>query len=1378
MVKTLLSFQRRVFKLIKAPASSSRLLSIGQHEPCLLTASFNIDGHVAQVIIDTGASISLLPEKSRIAEQLASKFERANMNAIMANDGVSHIDQKVKAIIKPTMSTSKPVKATFYIARGSKQILGHSALIGLNVLKLFDIQIEFTNNKSYVIHQGQQIGHEVACSTNYQASIIVDDRFVRLDANDLVKNILLKYRGVFADLDSQPIKGTPMRIFTVHQRPIFATKMKSASPNEIEQMQQHINELLHKGIIEPTSSGYAANSRIIPKKNGTGRLVINYIPLNAVTYRDSYALPNISNIIGVLQGNCYFSTMDCTQGFYQILLDRRDKHKTAFATPVGNYQFTRCPFGFRNSPAVFQSEMNRIFADGLYKRCVIYVDDILVFGKTLQEHNDNLAWVLEQCRKFNVKIKLEKCNFAKSEVKYLGFMISGSSIRPPSDVVQSISATKPPRDKTELKSIIGKLNFYSRFLPNYSKLCEPLRDLYMKNKDFQWTPYHQGSYDKLLTSLREARTQILCSRSQYKIIDLQVTDDSLEAALLDQQDQVIQFASRFMLTSEANYSFTEKQLLALNLAIKKFHVWIEPKKYVVRTSDKHLTHVMTLKNKPERVEMLLLKLPSGHDELTFEIKTPASPEEPHKLRFHVPQEIYYTDGACRRNGKPDGVAAWAVCAEHDRELNLSGLVKDANPTNNVAELTAAIKACEYAKSQGQEQITIVTDSRYLHSAATLYIDKWKNKDWLDHRNHPVVNVDIFKQLLDAKQGLQIEWIYVKGHNGHPGNVRADMLAKSLINPDHKLLACAAIHATDMQADDEDTVTFKEEIMAGKHPDYVVDADTIYYIDSKLSGEDAKRLYVPETSRTWLLRLAHDDPLCGGHLGIKKTYYKLIRFYWPRMYHHVEEYVRSCLKCQRFKSAPGVAPGYLHSIPVSTMFEHLHLDIVGPIHASHRGNVNIITATDALSKWSFTKAVQSVPTQEIIRFLEECIFSVHGRPQVIITDQGPQFTSGEWRRYMDKMQIECRMTTPYHPQGNGIDERVNGTLVRILRNYVDEQQTDWDDHLKWVTYLYNTTVHSSTGHSPYQFLHGATPRTPLSLNSDHKITDFDEIDKIRRLVRETASISNKQAQAKQQRIYNDSRRSVSYNIGDIVLTKEHVAPNQLSKKLYPRYSNPCVITRIIGESASPKAVTVVDCEFLTSKTVAIQNIKPYIERGEHQLDEEDLMNRTNERVGAHDDASLTGDNLYSSKYYESEDDNLSLASNEQQYFVDDVLDDQCCSHETLSKSARDSSKQHGNASARRITFSDDTTIIDYDNICEAACTTYERQPDPRYILRPAIDNSIDDPTYKVPTSQPVAVNESIRPITRSQQRSSTGSKLPKASYNLRSKPAAKSTSKQV
>lgn len=296
----------------------------------------------------------------------------------------------------------------------------------------------------------------------------------------------------------------------------------------------------------------------------------------------------------------------------------------------------------------------------------------------------------------------------------------------------------------------------------------------------------------------------------------------------------------------------------------------------------------------------------------------------------------------------------------------------------------------------------------------------------------MVHTELFKRLLIAKDGLQIEWVHVKGHSGVRGNVRADSLARSLLDEHEESLNALAQKTTRIQEDPE-MESIKRQIYNNERNDLIVEDDVVYYLDPRIEVSDPRRMYVPSLSRPWLLQLAHDNHLYGGHLGIKKTFSKLTRFWWPRMLHDVETYVKSCENCQAFKSKLGLPTGYLHSIPISRVFEHVHLDIVGPtISSTTRGNRYVITATDAFSKYAFAKPCQSVKTLDLIKFVEENIVLVHGKPEVIITDRGCQFTSADWARYMQKLGIRHQLTSAYHPQSNGIDERLNGTLMRIRR----------------------------------------------------------------------------------------------------------------------------------------------------------------------------------------------------------------------------------------------------------------------------------------------------------------------------------------------------------
>lgn len=1187
------------FKLASASVShdfnnKSDIVALLGDGPRQLIADYEINNIKYKVIIDTGASISILPEHGRILSSIPrSAIKQANLNVILADEGTKHIDKKANIYIKPFGSKQRYTSVCFYINTNTNKILGYDALIGLNVLKLFDLDISFRDKRALIYHEGKLIGSEIRTQNNYQAYVQVDERLCSISISDNLSRVLNRYKSVFSDISEEPLRGKPMRIYTFHMRPI-AAKARHYNPDEIIQMKNHVKDLESKGIIESAESGYSATSRIIPKKNGTGRLVINYIPLNRVTFADAYTTPHISDIFTILQGNKYFTAMDCTSGFYQILIDERDRHKTAFSTPVGHYQFIRCPFGAKNSGAYFQSEMNRIFFDGLFTRCVIYVDDILIFGKSKEEHDDNLEWVLRRCMDSNVKIKYEKCQFAKTEIDYVGFTVSGKSIRPVKDKVDSMILIHPPRDKTELKSVLGKLNFYARFIKDYSKHLEPIRELLCSNRDFQWKDYHQKSYDLILNSLKNAERHLLVDRKEDKIIELHAIGDSLEAILTKNDGKLIHRTGRLLNGAESDYSAIEKHLTALVMAMDKFKIWLDADHFKVITPIKGLDKIFKLIHRPERIDNLLLKLPLGFDKYEFETRGVIETDlnRPKTKLNHIAQEVYFVDGACKRNGKADCLATWAVCALYNKDLALRGFV-DKDASSNTAEITGAIRACEYAKRHGQSEITIVTDSNNLHQAATKLIDKWQNNDWLDHRKKPVINSELFQQLLKVKDGLIIDWIKVKGHSGCDGNERADNLARSLLEETQTEL-CAAISNQFRIQQDGEIDELKKRIVAGETDDYIIQDGIVYYVDPKQPDECNLRTFVPESQRENLLWLAHDDIIYGGHLGVKKTFGKLNRYWWPQMHKNVEDYVKTCLKCQQFKTNTRSNPGLLHSIPVSCLFEHLHIDLMGKYLATSRGNTFIITATDAFSKYAFAEPVSSTTTQDLIDFVETRIIAVFGAPQKIITDRGAQFTSAEWTKFIEKYCIEHRMTAAYHPQANGIDERVNGTISRILRNYVNESHSDWDVNLKWATYVYNTTIHESTKQKPFQVLYGYDPRSPLTAEFGNACTT-NQLNRIRESIRISAAEWNRKAQEEQQKYYNRNHQKSELEIGDPVYIKTQVIPTNRIRKFYPKWDDISYVIGLHGDHDEPKSIKVRSISTGKVSTVAISNARKLYDR---------------------------------------------------------------------------------------------------------------------------------------------------------------------------------------
>ena len=231
---------------------------------------------------------------------------------------------------------------------------------------------------------------------------------------------------------------------------------------------------------------------LVPKKDGTTRMVIDYTALNNRTIKDKHPLPNIAAMFQRLEGAEYFSSLDLASGYYQFGMRRTDVEKTAFATPEGLFEFTRMPMGLSNAPATFQRAMNHIFAGMINRGIMVFIDDILVYSRTWKEHIELLREVFQRMKENNLQAKLSKCSFARRETRYLGFIVSKDAKRPDPAKVKAIKEMRPPKDKSEVRSVLGLAGFYRDFIKNFSGIVKPLYDLLTKDTDFVWEEQQEG----------------------------------------------------------------------------------------------------------------------------------------------------------------------------------------------------------------------------------------------------------------------------------------------------------------------------------------------------------------------------------------------------------------------------------------------------------------------------------------------------------------------------------------------------------------------------------------------------------------------------------------------------------------------------------------------------------------------------------------------------------------------------------------------------------------------------------------------------------------------------------------------------------------------
>jgi hypothetical protein len=281
------------------------------------------------------------------------------------------------------------------------------------------------------------------------------------------------------------------------------------STSELDQLKKQLEDLLEKKFIRPSVSPWGAPVLLVKKKDGSMRLCIDYRRLNQVTIKNRYPLPRIDDLMDQLVGACVFSKIDLRSGYHQIRVKAEDIPKTAFRTRYGHYEYSVMPFGVTNAPGVFMEYMNRIFHSYLDKFVVVFIDDILVYSKTEEEHAEHLRIVLKTLREKKLYAKLSKCEFWLKEVSFLGHVISSGGIAVDPSKVDAVLKWGTPESVFEIRSFLGFAGYYRRFIEGFSRLALPLTRLTRKGQAFVWDNLCEKSFQELKRRLTSAPVLIL-----------------------------------------------------------------------------------------------------------------------------------------------------------------------------------------------------------------------------------------------------------------------------------------------------------------------------------------------------------------------------------------------------------------------------------------------------------------------------------------------------------------------------------------------------------------------------------------------------------------------------------------------------------------------------------------------------------------------------------------------------------------------------------------------------------------------------------------------------------------------------------------------------
>ncbi|GJZ05047.1 putative reverse transcriptase domain-containing protein [Tanacetum coccineum] len=366
------------------------------------------------------------------------------------------------------------------------------------------------------------------------------------------------------------------------------------APSEMKELADQLQELSDKGFIRPSSSPWGAPVLFVKKKDGSLRMCIDYRELNKLTVKNRYPLPRIDDLFDQLQGSSVYSKIDLRSGYHQLRVREEDVSKTAFRTRYGHYEFQVMPFGLTNAPAVFMDLMNRVCKPYLDKFVIVFIDDILIYSKNKQEHEEHLKIILELLKKEELYAKFSKCEFWIPKVQFLGHVIDNKGIHVDPAKIESVKDWASPKTPTEIRQFLGLAGYYRRFIEGFSKIAKPMTKLTQKKVKFEWGDKQEAAFQLLKQKLCSAPILALPEGSEDFIVYCDASKKGLGAVLM-QREKVISYASRQLKIHEKNYTTHDLELGAVVFALKIWRHYLYGTKCTVFTDHKSLQHILNQK---------------------------------------------------------------------------------------------------------------------------------------------------------------------------------------------------------------------------------------------------------------------------------------------------------------------------------------------------------------------------------------------------------------------------------------------------------------------------------------------------------------------------------------------------------------------------------------------------------------------------------------------------------------------------------------------------------------------------------------------------------------------------------------------------------------
>ncbi len=787
---------------------------------------------------------------------------------------------------------------------------------------------------------------------------------------------------------------------------------------EQDYLVEQIKMLIEAGLIRPSKSPWMSPVVLIKKKDGTLRLCIDFRRLNDVTVKDAYPLPNVDQIISSMSGCKFFTSLDVQSAFWNVRVAERDVYKTAFAVPgIGHFEWLRMPFGLINASSTFQRLIDKVLENIKFAKA--YIDDVIVFSRSWEEHLEHLNVVLDRLLASGLKLKLKKCIFAASKIAVLGSIVSEAGVHPDPEKLVAIKDLPAPHDVSGIRRFMGMVNYYSQFIPDFARMSAPLHKLTRKGEAFVWDEHCRHSFEQLKAAL--------CSDPVLRLPDWEKdfhihTDWSKEAigAVLSQQDESsgmlmpVAYAGRVLSDCESRYPPVEGECLAIVWAMhQKFRHYIHMRKVHLHTDQAPLAWLKKARMTNSKCERWSLKL----QEFDYTVA-------------HIPGKDNVVADCLSRN-----VSACALKARQGHQMN--------------QELKAVedIACCICSETAGHDNMAFcdICDRPYHLRCITPPLLTAPTGAWYCPGCDPLYNN--LKEMYDERPVLK----YAKTDpHRHRWMLSSD---SSDLTPAQRRVA------SNMAVNVQWHPTISSFLKVRRIDKYGT----------------ATWLTNPTRHYRWDLIVRFHDIL--GHAGINQTVSAMRQYYtWPGISADVAAVVQCCDACQRRALlSPPVQD--LHPPEVYGPLQHVHVDLCGPFPLGDTKKY-IMVMLDYFTK---VAEICSIPNKEPVttaRAFYDAWICRYTIPAAITTDNGGEW-SAAFQHMVQRLGMQHLHTSAMHPSANGAAERMVQSVKRMLAKLVNNHVQHWERMLPAARQAYVNKVHSATGFSPNHLLFGFQPKIPVA-----------------------------------------------------------------------------------------------------------------------------------------------------------------------------------------------------------------------------------------------------------------------------------------------------------